>query len=119
MKTKNGIFAIVFSMLIALFTTHNANAKPLHDETATFKVYGNCEMCKKRIESALTKNTSIKSATWDVKTKMLKVVYDPHVLTVDQIHKIVADAGHDTDKLSATDIVYKKLPGCCQYERKK
>ncbi|MCU0430948.1 MAG: heavy-metal-associated domain-containing protein [Cytophagaceae bacterium] len=118
MKTQKGIFAIVFTMIVALFTT-NVNAKPLHDETATFKVYGNCEMCKKRIETALKKNPAIKSADWNVETKMIKVVYDPHVLSVDQIHKIIADAGHDTDKVKANDTVYSKLPGCCKYVRKK
>lgn len=97
----------------------NALAKPQHDDTSTFKVYGNCEMCKKKIETALLKNKNIKQTSWDVTSKMLTVVYNPHTITIDAIHQIVADAGHDTDKVKAKDSVYKKLPSCCQYERKK
>ena len=118
MKTQKGIFALVFTMLVALFTT-DVSANLLHDETVTFKVYGNCEMCKKRIETALKKNPAIKSADWNVETKMIKVVYDPHGLSVDQIHKIVAHVGHDTDKVKANNAIYHKLDGCCQYERAK
>jgi len=116
MKTKKGILAIVFTMIASLFTM-TLSANSLHDETATFKVYGNCEMCKKRIETALKNNPAIKSADWNVGTKMIKVVYDPHVLSVDQIHKIIADAGHDTDKVKASDATYGKLPACCKYRK--
>ena len=116
MKTKKSIYSIVFALIVSLFA-FNATANVLHNETSTFKVYGNCEMCKKRIETALLKNQNIKKATWDVKTKMLTVVYDPHMVSLDAIHKIVADAGHDTDKVRASDAAYNKLPGCCKYER--
>jgi copper chaperone CopZ len=118
MKTKKRILSIVFALIVSLFA-FNASATVLHDETSTFKVYGNCETCKKRIETALLKNQHIKKATWDVKTKMLTVVYDPHLISLDAIHKIVADAGHDTDKVKASDAVYNKLPGCCKYDRAK
>lgn len=118
MKTKKRILSIVFTLIVSLFA-FNASATVLHDETSTFKVYGNCEMCKKRIETTLQKNQHIKKATWDVKTKMLTVVYDPHLISLDAIHKIVADAGHDTDKVKASDAVYNKLPGCCKYDRAK
>ncbi len=115
---KRIIFSIGLSLVAFLFNS-NASATTLHYETATFKVYGNCEMCKSRIEKALLTNTHIKTAVWDVNTKMLTVTYDPHAITVDQIHQLVADAGHDTDKTKASNAVYKKLPGCCQYQRKK
>ncbi|WP_018343972.1 heavy-metal-associated domain-containing protein [Cytophaga aurantiaca] len=118
MKTKKGILSIVFALIISVFA-FNVSAKVVHNETSTFKVYGNCEMCKKRIETALMKNKNITKATWDVKTKMLTVVYDPHMVSLDAIHKIVADAGHDTDKVRASDAAYDKLPGCCKYERAK
>ncbi len=117
MRTQKRIFTIVFSMLFSLLVT-NASSNPLHYESITFKVNGNCEMCKKRIESVLKKNSAIKSADWNVKTKMIKVEYDPHMLTVDEIHKMIVHEGHDTDKMKTSETVYKKLPGCCQYSRK-
>lgn len=116
MKTRN----LFLSTLFILFTGFSsAQADIQHFETTTFKVYGNCTMCKKTIETALKKNTSIKSADWNVETKMITVVYDPHSIGIDDIHKIIADAGYDTEKVKASDVAYKKLPGCCQYERKK
>jgi mercuric ion binding protein len=113
---KTIIFSILF-VFASLYTTVTAATK--HNETSTFNVYGNCVMCKDRIETALLKNKNIKKATWDVKTKMLTVVYDPHMISLDAIHQLVADAGHDTDKVKATDAVYKTLPGCCKYDRRK
>jgi len=117
---KNYRVFLTLSLFIsaALFSI-NTVAGVLHTETITFKVYGNCEMCKKTIETALKKNSNIKMANWNVESKMISVEYDPHMITVDAIHKIIADAGYDTDKVKASDAAYKKLPGCCQYERRK
>lgn len=113
---KTSIFSILF-VFASLY--HTATASTKHYETTTFKVYGNCEMCKSRIETALLKNENIKKATWDIKTKMLTVVYNPHIMSVDAVHQLVANAGHDTDKFKASDATYKSLPGCCKYERRK
>lgn len=118
MKTQLNILSLIIAFIATSFYT-NVSAKTLHGETATFKVYGNCTMCKNRIETALLKNKNIKKATWDVNTKIVTVEYDPHMISVDAIHKIIADAGHDTDKIKSSDKAYQSLPGCCQYERKK
>ncbi|HSY60677.1 MAG TPA: heavy metal-associated domain-containing protein [Cytophaga sp.] len=109
---------IIFSTLLCfagLF--HSATAATAHYETTTFKVSGNCDMCKSRIEAALKKNSAVQSASWDVKTQTITVVYNPHAISVDQLHQLVADSGHDTDKVKATDTSYKALPGCCKYKR--
>jgi periplasmic mercuric ion binding protein len=83
---------------------------------AEFRVSGNCDMCKNRIEKAATME-GVKSATWSVETKMLTVEYDENKVKLDDIHKKVAEAGHDTDKMKAADNVYNNLPACCRYER--
>ncbi|ABG60563.1 heavy-metal-associated domain-containing protein [Cytophaga hutchinsonii] len=109
---KTIIFSIVFvcaGFIQTAFATKN------HYETATFKVSGMCEMCKNRIETALKANTAVQSATWDADTKVVTVVYNPHAATVDQLQQLVADAGHDTEKIKATDAAYKALPKCCQF----
>ncbi len=82
--------------------------------TASLKVYGNCSMCKKRIETALDK-AGIKQAVWDTKSKELKVTYNASKITEQQIHEAVAAVGHDTDKVKAKDEVYADLPFCCLY----
>lgn len=87
-------------------------------DTLTFKVYGNCEMCQERIEEAIDVR-GVKSAHWNVESKMIEVIYDKTKISEDKIHTLIAEAGYDTDKKKAEDSVYKTLPGCCQYERPK
>lgn len=84
--------------------------------TEKFKVYGNCSMCKDRIEKALMVK-GVKYAVWDQETDMATVKFNPEVVTLDQLHRNVAAVGHDTDKVKAEDTVYENLHGCCKYER--
>ncbi len=88
------------------------------EKTSSFKVYGNCGMCKSRIEKA-AKTAGISSIDWDTKTKIAKVVYDPSKVTLDSVQKKIALAGHDTELFMAEEKAYSSLPGCCRYERKK
>ena len=90
----------------------------LHDKTATVKVWGNCGMCKARIEKAL-KIDGVTKADWNVDTKMLTVSYNTHVIGLDQIQQAVSAVGHDTEKFRADNAVYAKLANCCQYNREK
>jgi len=109
----NAIKMLMMAVLTILAVTVLAQSK-----TESFKVFGNCGMCKKRIEkAALTEGVS--SAAWDKDTKIMTVVYDSAKISNDQIQKNIATVGHDTEKMSADDKVYNKLPGCCLYERKK
>lgn len=87
-------------------------------KTETIKVWGNCESCQARIEKAAMVE-GVSKASWDKSTKVLTVVYDPSKVKSDDIQKRIAIVGHDTEKYKADDKVYAKLPGCCQYERKK
>jgi len=87
-------------------------------KTETFKVWGNCSMCKDRIEKAV-KSEGASEATWDSKTKMLTVTFDAKKTSVDALSRKIASVGHDTEKYKAPDDVYAKLPGCCHYERSK
>jgi mercuric ion binding protein len=109
MKTTQilSIIAIFFIVSISA-TAQSKTAK------ANIKVYGNCGMCKERIETALD-TKGIKQAVWDVKKKELQVVYVPGKITETEIHQIVAAVGHDTDKVKATDETYAELPFCCLY----
>jgi len=85
--------------------------------TSTFKVWGNCGMCEKTIEGSL-KVDGVKSSDWNRDTKIIKVTYDPKVITLDQIQKNIAAVGYDNDKYKADDETYNNLHGCCKYERK-
>ncbi len=109
MKTK--IFFIHLLLLCAFSGEMLAQSKNV---TANIKVYGNCIMCKQRIETALD-HAGIKLAKWDTQSKNLEVVYNSKKITEQQVHELVAAAGHDTDKVKAKNDVYAKLPFCCLY----
>ena len=87
-------------------------------KTVTIKVNGNCETCQARIEKA-AKVSGVSKASWNKDTKLLTLAYDPSKVTSDDIQKKIAAVGHDTEKYKADDKAYTKLPGCCQYDRKK
>ncbi len=82
--------------------------------TANIKVYGNCGMCKERIEKSLD-TKGVKQAKWNITTKNLEVVYVPEKITEKKIRELVSAVGHDTDSTKASDKVYAKLPFCCLY----
>jgi copper chaperone CopZ len=86
------------------------------DSTSSFKVYGNCESCKARIEKAAKAAGALK-ADWNVETKMIAVAFDPSKTSSDKIQQKIASVGHDTEKYQSLENAYNKLPGCCKYER--
>jgi len=106
--------------LIALILSASISAqdhsqhKMATDKTESFKVAGNCSMCKDRIEKA-AKVEGVSKADWDSKTKMLTLTYDSSKVKSDDVLKKIAAVGHDTDKFKADDKIYAKLPGCCKY----
>ena len=108
MKTKSICILFFIGVLCAPLYAQSKLTK------TNFKVFGNCTMCKKRIETALD-HSGIKFASWDTKTKNLEVVYNNKKISEQQIHELIAAAGHDTDKVKAKDKVYAKLPFCCLY----
>ena len=102
--------------ILLLLSAAISNAQIKNSKTETFKIYGNCGMCKTTIEKAGNlKNTA--SVNWNADTKMAVLSYDPKLTTQDEILKRIALAGYDSDKFLAPDVVYLKLAGCCQYDR--
>jgi copper chaperone CopZ len=85
--------------------------------TSTFKVWGNCDMCKETIEGSL-KVEGVTKADWSTETKMISVTYDTTKITLDQIQKNIALVGYDNENYKGDDKTYSELPECCQYDRK-
>jgi periplasmic mercuric ion binding protein len=112
----------ITAMIVAVFAiapsaqAQNMNMKMASSRTESFKVWGNCEMCKTRIENAV-KADGATSANWDISTKMLAVTFDPKKTSIESLSKTLAGVGHDTENLKADDKVYDALPECCKYER--
>jgi len=101
---------------IAAFMAHTkAKAqKPPKKKEIRFMVKGNCGQCEQRILSALDQKGII-AAGWDRQKQEAWVVYKPGVLSEEQIHAYIAEAGHDTALKKADTEVYKGLPQCCLY----
>lgn len=108
---------LVLATLLITTTSYNTFAKEA-TQKETFRVSGNCESCKNRIEKA-AKIDGVKKAFWDEKTKMLTVTFLASKVNIDQIQQSVAKSGHDTEKYKASDETYKNLPDCCHYDRDK
>lgn len=87
--------------------------------SATFRVSGNCGMCKRTIEGAATSLAGVHTATWDQDAKVITVNYVAETTTLLQIKEKIAASGYDTEGVRATDQAYQALHGCCQYERVK
>jgi len=94
--------------------SHPVSAATEHQQ---FKVLGNCDMCKERIETAAKSVSGVASAEWDVESKIMKVNFDGAKTNSDDIQKAVAKTGHDTEKFKTPDNVYKELPECCLYRK--
>jgi copper chaperone CopZ len=118
MKTIKLFFVITLLIAVGANVSAQTGTKSSGPKTESFKVWGNCDMCKTRIEKAVREEGAT-SAAWDSKTKMVTVTFDPLKTSVDALSKKIAAVGHDTEKYKAPDDVYSKLPGCCHYERTK
>lgn len=97
--------------------SHNMQTTASDGKHVMLTVQGLCEMCKDRIEKAAKSVSGVTSASWDVKTKQLHLNFDPSKTTVDAVAKVIAKAGHDTDKFKADQATYDALPACCKYRK--
>jgi len=102
--------------IVLAFTTQLCAQKST--QTASIKVWGNCSMCKERIEKA-AKSASVTTANWNESSRMLKVTIEASKTNVDKMSKAIAAVGHDTEKYKADAKAYHALPTCCQYPRGK
>lgn len=104
---------------ICLFSSNTSYSQTIPNaKTDTFKVWGNCGMCKKTIETAANQK-GIVTAEWSKTSKMITVIYDSTQTSVDKIQTKIAEAGYDNEGHTAHDETYSKLNKCCRYERKK
>lgn len=87
-------------------------------KNSSFKVSGNCGMCKNRIEKA-AKAAGATSINWNADKQFASVSFDSTKVSLDAIQSKIAEAGYDTEKFTASNEAYTSLPGCCQYERVK
>lgn len=107
-------------IVLILFTgiSVQAQEKKSKNKKVVFDVAGNCEMCKKRIETAAFSVKGVKSAIWDVEAKTISLIIDENKCQNETVVKAIAQAGHDNQYAKTSNKIYDALHGCCRYERK-
>ena len=51
----------------------------------------------------------VRSAVWDIDSKMLLLTYNPAILSLLKVHKLIAGVGHDTELEKAKEQVLNVL----------
>ena len=84
-------------------------------ETATIKTPTvQCEECKKRIESYVSREEGVQKVVVDYKKKITKVTYVVDRTTYENVKTAIANCGYDADDVTADPDAYKRLPTCCK-----
>ncbi len=131
-------FKIIFVALIGVFIGYsisdysNANEEVVsvtEDKVETiielmgtetsFRVKGNCKMCKKTIETSALSLDGVHKANWDVKTKQIDLLYDEQLVELMTIHNTIAASGYSTELVDLNQEAYDNLPLCCKYDPEK
>lgn len=107
----NFIYIIISILLLSCGTT------PTSIKTETFKVWGNCEKCKKHIETSC-KIEGVLESNWNKDSKLMIIKFDTTLISLDIIQQSIAKVGYDNDSYYGDDYAYNKLDSCCMYERK-
>ncbi len=109
MKTK-----LILS-LIALTIMFKANAqKDAKMAEIEIKTTVVCEMCEKNIKNYLVLEKGVKKVNVDLKTKIVKVKYNPEKTSPEKIRKAITNAGYDADDVPANKEAFDKLDDCCK-----
>jgi len=112
---KPNKYVLLLFLFFSGMAAFSQNGKsPGADATISFKVNGVCIQCKDRIENAL-KIKGVRSAVWDMDSKMLELVYDPARVSLDKIENKIVAVGHDLENKKSKNAVYNALPTCCLY----
>ena len=103
-------------VIAVLLSFANSFAQIKNAVSETVKIYGNCGMCKTKIEKAGSQK-NVSKVTWDADSQLATVSYDSKKTNQDEILKRIALVGYDSDKFLAPNKTYSKLDKCCQYDR--
>jgi len=106
-------FKILTLAIASLAITTIATAQT---KTESFKVAGNCGMCKTKIEKA-AKDAGASTATWDADKQEITIKYNSATTNTAKIQQKIAGVGYDNAGFKTTVEAYNKLMSCCKYER--
>ena len=116
------VFLIILTYCSYFFSKNETRigVNKFHQEqTDTLTVFGNCKMCKRRIEGSILGYVGVTATEWNIETKILTITYHPFENSLEEIQKIIIESGHDTRRYTAQDSIYNQLPVCCKYRKNK
>jgi mercuric ion binding protein len=116
---KKLILVLLVSLVGFSIQAQEKTVKKSKNKEVIIKAAGNCEMCEKRIEKAAFSVKGVKSAEWHVDCQDIHVIIDENKCTKEDVAKAIANVGHDTDLVKASNKVYNEMHDCCKYERLK
>jgi mercuric ion binding protein len=102
----------MFALLAMITMSVAAQAKTVK---TTFKVSGLCDLCEQRIENAAKSVPGVLSASWNMRTQKLVLVYDNKKTTPAKVQRAIAAVGHDAGSVKASAKAYSRIPSCCRY----
>lgn len=112
MKTLASITIVLLAVLF--FAPTKLSAQNAKLDTVKIKTSAECENCKERLEMELGRTKGVKSATVDLTTKEVTVIYNSTKTNPDKIRTVIANIGYDADSVKANNRAQKRLPDCCQ-----
>lgn len=83
-------------------------------ETTSFWVAGVCGRCESVIESTLD-TKGIVSADYDLEKETLTITYKPGKISIEEVHRLLNEAGYDTATSKCSDEQYTRVHHCCRY----
>lgn len=106
---------LVLSIALAGFAFSGSSQVKKAVQTVTIKTPTvQCDMCKKRIEEYMIRESGVQKVTVDYKRKITKVTFVTDRTNVENIKTAIANVGYDADDVTANDESYKDLPKCCK-----
>ena len=113
MKNTLIIYIVMLASIVVAPSTISAQQVSKID-TVRIKTSGECDMCKNKMEKEVGLMKGVKTATLDLSTQVLTVVYNTNKTNPDKIRTVISNLGYDADNVKANNRAQKKLPNCCQ-----
>ncbi len=110
-------YVVMMLAVLGIAFSTQAQEKKSKNAKVDVEVKGNCDMCKKRIEKAAFGVKGVKSADWNAENQKLYLILDENKTDALKVQKAVAEAGHDTKEVKASQDDYEGLHFCCKYDR--
>jgi len=108
MKTKS---YILFTALMIISVSSTVAQRI---QKAEIKVSVQCDMCKERIEKAMSNEKGVRFYNVDLIEKTLYVEFDTSKTDIGKIRITVSKQGYEADEVAADPKAYANLPACCK-----